>query len=110
MVIVVFVVAVAVVAEALQSQEERKLAKRLRPKEQRNKQQSLRGTCNIFGILQRQPGNLHCGDRTSHFPWHLRHLEDKSFHAAWYLQDFARSSCSILEFQPSILHGDFPFW
>ena len=39
----------------------------------------------------------------------LRPLEDRPFHVAWYVQDFARDTCSIFEYQPLILHGDRPF-
>ena len=46
--------------------------------------------------------NLHCGDRTSHFAWHLRH---------WKIDPFMlHDICSMFELQPSMLHGGFPFW
>jgi len=54
--------------------------------------------------------NLRWGDRTFHFALYLRHLEDRPFHVTWCLQDFANDMCSVFEFQPSILHGKFPFW
>ena len=43
----------------------------------------------------------------SSFAWHLRHMEDRPFHVAWYLQNFAYGTCNIFELQISILHGGF---
>jgi hypothetical protein len=54
--------------------------------------------------------SLHCGNATSQLAWHLGCLEARPFHVAWYLQHVAHDICSIFEFQPSILHGDLPFW
>ena len=63
------------------AQEGKKLAKTSRPKKQENKKivHVVCAICSAFCNV-----NLRCGDRTSHFAWHLRHLEDRPCQAAWY--------------------------
>jgi hypothetical protein len=93
--------------KTVQNQEERKLAKPSRPK---NRETNNR-VCVVFATFSAFCNvNLRWGDRTFHFALYLRHLEDRPFHVTWCLQDFANDMCSVFEFQPSILHGKFPFW
>jgi hypothetical protein len=95
----------------LQNQEDRKLAKLSRPKSRKTNNRVCVGV--VFAIFSAFCNvNLHCAHRTSNFAWHLQHLEDRPFmlHGAWYLQEYANDICSMFELQPSILHGNFPFW
>ena len=56
-------------------------------------------TIAIFAALSNV--NLHCGDRTSHFAWHLQPtIGYWTFHVARYLQDYWNDICSMLELQP----------
>ena len=63
--------------KALQSQGQRKLAKQSRPEKTKKQKKEFRVVCAIFSAFCNV--NLRRGDRTSHFAWHLRHLEDRPF-------------------------------
>ena len=52
----------------------------------------------IFSALR--DVNLQCGDRTSHFAWHLQ----------GHLQHLEHDICSFLKLQPSILHVYAVLW
>jgi hypothetical protein len=69
---------------ALQSQEERKLAKQSRPKKQRNEQQSVRGMCNMMQFVQ------HSATSTC-----IVEIEPRILHGI----------CDIWKIEPFMLHG-----